>query len=95
MKERYWNYWIVAVAIIGSILLSSCAQQTPPAPAPTPSPTAASAWMDIVELTDVATGQTFKLSDFKGKPVLLESFAVWCPTCLRQQETLQVTWYSI
>ena len=44
--------------------------------------------MDI-ELTDVATGQTFKLSDFKDKPVLLESFAVWCPTCLRQQKEMQ------
>jgi thiol-disulfide isomerase/thioredoxin len=40
--------------------------------------------MDI-ELTDVATGQTFRISDFEGRPVLLESFAVWCPTCLRQQ----------
>ena len=92
MKARRWNYWVVAVAIIGSILLSSCAQQVSPvpepAPTPTPSPTAASAWMDI-ELTDVATGQTFKLSDFRGKPVLLESFAVWCPTCLRQQKEMQ------
>jgi thiol-disulfide isomerase/thioredoxin len=44
--------------------------------------------MDI-ELTDVATGQTFKISDFKGKPVLLESFAVWCPTCLAQQKEIK------
>jgi cytochrome oxidase Cu insertion factor (SCO1/SenC/PrrC family) len=92
MKERRWNYGIVAVAIIGSILLSSCAQQAPlapaPVPIPSPTPTAVSTWMNI-ELTDVATGQTFKLSDFKGKPVLLESFAVWCPTCLRQQKEMQ------
>ena len=44
--------------------------------------------MDI-ELTDVATGQKFKINDFKGKPVLMESFAVWCPTCLRQQKEIQ------
>lgn len=44
-----------------------------------------SAWMDI-ELTDVATGETFKISDFAGRPVLLESFAVWCPTCMEQQK---------
>jgi thiol-disulfide isomerase/thioredoxin len=44
--------------------------------------------MDI-ELTDVATGQTFKISDFKGKPILLESFAVWCPTCLAQQKEVK------
>jgi thiol-disulfide isomerase/thioredoxin len=42
------------------------------------------AWLDI-ELRDVTTNQTFKLSDFEGRPVLLESFAVWCSTCLKQQ----------
>lgn len=40
------------------------------------------------ELTDVVSGETFRISDFAGKPVLLESFAVWCPTCLRQQKEI-------
>lgn len=48
----------------------------------------ASSWMDI-ELIDVATGEPFRISDFKGKPVLIESFAVWCPTCLQQQKQTQ------
>lgn len=47
----------------------------------------ASIWMDI-ELIDVATGEPFRISDFKGKPVLIESFAVWCPTCLQQQKQI-------
>ena len=38
------------------------------------------------ELKDIATGETFRISDFSGKPVLLESFAVWCPTCTAQQK---------
>jgi cytochrome oxidase Cu insertion factor (SCO1/SenC/PrrC family) len=38
-----------------------------------------------VALTDVATGTDFTLADFKGKVVLLEPFAQWCPTCLAQQ----------
>jgi len=42
-------------------------------------------WMDA-ELKDVRTGQTFKISDFDGKPVLVESFAVWCPICTQQQK---------
>lgn len=45
-------------------------------------------WMDA-ELKDVRTQEAFKISDFKGKPVLLESFAVWCPICTKQQEEIK------
>lgn len=34
------------------------------------------AWLET-ELTDVQTGKTFRISDFKGRPVLVKSFAVW------------------
>jgi len=42
-----------------------------------------------VEFKDVLTGNTHKVSDFAGKPVLIESFAVWCPTCTRQQKEIK------
>lgn len=45
------------------------------------------AWMEV-ELTDSITGEKFKISDFRGRPILLESFAVWCSTCLRQQKEM-------
>lgn len=45
-------------------------------------------WRDT-ELTDIATGETFRISDFEGTTVMMESFAVWCPTCLRQQKEVQ------
>jgi len=43
------------------------------------------------ELEDVTTGETFTLSELtnQGKPILLESFAVWCPTCTRQQQEIK------
>ena len=41
------------------------------------------------ELEDISTGNMFKISDFEDKPVLLESFAVWCPTCTRQQQEIK------
>ena len=80
----------VAAALILSIaLITGCIPSevnTPsepgvvPAPAPTEgpaeTPSTAVAWLDT-PLTDAVTGEEFKLSDFKGKPVLLHAFAVW------------------
>jgi thiol-disulfide isomerase/thioredoxin len=77
------------VVLLGAIIITalvSCESDktsTPPT-APIPIPVDTPEWMEI-ELTDVASGEIFKISDFKGKPILLESFAVWCPTCLAQQ----------
>jgi cytochrome oxidase Cu insertion factor (SCO1/SenC/PrrC family) len=34
---------------------------------------------------DVRTGGAFTINDFKGKVVLVETMAVWCSTCYRQQ----------
>lgn len=41
-----------------------------------------------VALTGFSTGQSL-ISDFKGKVVVLETMAVWCPTCVRQQIEIQ------
>lgn len=44
-------------------------------------------WQDF-ELKDLITGKTFKISKF-DKPVLLDSFAVWCPTSIIQQREIK------
>ncbi len=44
-------------------------------------------WASI-ELADAVTGESFTIADFAGKPILVESFAVWCPICLRQQKEM-------
>ena len=40
-------------------------------------------WVDV-PLTDVQTGETFTMTDFSGKVVLIETMAVWCPNCIVQ-----------
>ena len=45
-------------------------------------------WFDI-EMTDVQTGKTFKMNDFAGKVVLLETMAIWCPNCILQAGQVQ------
>jgi cytochrome oxidase Cu insertion factor (SCO1/SenC/PrrC family) len=41
------------------------------------------------ELTNINTGETFTIADFHGKVVLVETMAVWCPLCTRQQGQIQ------
>jgi cytochrome oxidase Cu insertion factor (SCO1/SenC/PrrC family) len=53
--------------------------------------TATPEWFDWqnMELTDVATGETFAVNDYAGKVVLLETMAVWCPNCIVQQNEIR------
>ena len=41
------------------------------------------AWQSL-ELTDVATGETFTLGGFEGKTVYVEPMATWCSNCRKQ-----------
>jgi thiol-disulfide isomerase/thioredoxin len=40
------------------------------------------------ELTDVRTGTVFSLSSFDDHPVLIQTFTITCPVCMRQQEEI-------
>jgi thiol-disulfide isomerase/thioredoxin len=40
-------------------------------------------------LKDVRSGDSFKIDDFQGKVVLVETMAVWCTTCYQQQTQIQ------
>ena len=90
----------LTIGLTLAVALAACATQPAPVapasgggvPAPTKAADAAAmaaspAWLDT-ELRDVNSGQTFRLSDFKGQVVLVEGMAVWCTTCLRQQREL-------
>ena len=44
-------------------------------------------WASI-ELVDAVTGESFRIADYAGNPILVESFAVWCSICLRQQREM-------
>jgi hypothetical protein len=44
-------------------------------------------WKQIT-LEDVSTGEEYTVAELE-KPVLVETFAVWCPTCTRQQQEVK------
>ncbi len=43
------------------------------------------AWFSA-SLTDVNSGQPFTVADHQGKVVLVETLAVWCSNCMKQQK---------
>lgn len=40
-------------------------------------------------LVDVATGDEFRIADLAGKVIILETMAIWCPSCRAQQGDVQ------
>lgn len=40
-------------------------------------------------LTNVQTGEAFTVNGFRGKVILVETMAVWCSTCYKQQLQVQ------
>ena len=39
----------------------------------------------MTDLVDASTGEVFQIADFKGKVILVETLAMWCSNCLKQQ----------
>jgi thiol-disulfide isomerase/thioredoxin len=76
--------WLVALSLL-TVLAGCTAESTDGESSGTGD--APGAWIET-ELTDVVTGETFRVSDLEGTPVLVESFAVWCPTCLKQLQEM-------
>lgn len=66
----------------------------PPAASVTPTATPpvvlAQPWA-TAELVDVATGETFTIAGVaaEGRPVILETMAIWCSNCLSQQRRIE------
>ena len=42
-----------------------------------------------VQMTEVVTGNQFKVSDFTGKVILIDNMATWCPTCQGEMSQVQ------
>jgi cytochrome oxidase Cu insertion factor (SCO1/SenC/PrrC family) len=84
--------------VILMVFVAGCVSSMPDnnaASAPSENPSVAqSNWLDI-EMTDVNTGNSFKLSDFQGEVVVIETMAVWCPLCTQQQKEIQIAESSL
>jgi thiol-disulfide isomerase/thioredoxin len=72
---------------LGLVIFACAPEQVistqPSQPTAFPAATSTPDWFDI-ELTDVQTGETFSMSDYAENVVLVETMAIWCPSCLIQ-----------
>jgi thiol-disulfide isomerase/thioredoxin len=87
MKGKYVIGFVFL--IMGFLFVSGCTSETEStSQGDTHSPASDADWRNL-EMKDVNSGEMFKIADFAGTPVLVESFAVWCPLCTRQQSNIK------
>jgi cytochrome c biogenesis protein CcmG, thiol:disulfide interchange protein DsbE len=48
--------------------------------------------LPVYERYQTDYGPTFKLSDYKGKPVIVNFWASWCDSCIEEMPLLEATW---
>jgi thiol-disulfide isomerase/thioredoxin len=46
-------------------------------------------WM-MTDRLNVNSGETFQVADYKGKVVLVETLAMWCSNCMKQQQQVKI-----
>jgi thiol-disulfide isomerase/thioredoxin len=70
--------------VLSALLLALLGACSAPAAAPVVTPTPENPEWFGIELTDVVTDEVFTINDYAGKVVLLETMAIWCPSCALQ-----------
>ena len=92
---------LTALGLAAMTLLAACSgggAAASPTPADAPATSDAPAMSDALPpgaldgeawatatLTDVETGETFTIAGLAGKPVFVETMAIWCSSCRAQQ----------
>ncbi len=80
---------VVCLALVGGC---ASAGPTPSGSNADPIPVVAAPTLPLwfsVPMTDVITNKAFKIGDFAGRVVLLDTMATWCPTCQGEMSQIQ------
>lgn len=55
-------------------------------PPASPAPVALDQPWATAPLVDVASGEAFRIADLAGRPIVIETMAIWCTKCFAQQQ---------
>ena len=84
-----WGHWPLLAALALAISLAGCSAE-PGDDSAGAAPKPPGAAMDFT-LPDLA-GRPVRLADFRGKTVILDFWATWCPPCIFQVPELNKFW---
>lgn len=85
MKKGTYSVYLLLVGIL--VVSVACARGSQPR-------TSQAVLAPDFALTTVE-GQRIKLSDFRGRPVLLNFWATWCPPCLEEMPIMQAVYEEL
>jgi hypothetical protein len=75
---------LIAIVLGVVVLTAGCSSTTEPA-----SDTSSTTDWRSFSFQDVNNNRRHSINQFKGKTIVLENFAVWCPTCTQQQKEIK------
>ena len=79
---RIFTVALIISVLIFFLIVTGCTQSSG-----LPSNRSSRVW-ETTELTDVRTDEVFTVSSFSDRPVLIQSFTITCPICMKQQEEI-------
>ena len=84
-ERRVTATTVVIAVLISTIAVAACTGGGGPSP---------SAGPVAYRATDLVSGADVSLADYRGRPVLMTSWAVWCTACIEELPALEVFWAS-
>jgi len=90
--QRHWLQFSIAILVVGALWIGWTSWAWSAASATETAPQKGFLAPDFT--LSAATGETVRLADLRGRPVLLNLWASWCPPCRAEMPAIQNTYVN-